>query len=98
VKRTKFCDTNYEIFYAFDDKSTLREFQSSTWADSSNFISPMSMSQTSLTSWGLVPKYAGTHQVSQFSCSQRNMPSARIYTRIDLQQHQQQHILDEKAK
>jgi len=32
-----------------------REFQCSTWADNSRVISPMSMSQTSLTSWVTYP-------------------------------------------
>jgi len=67
-----------------------REFQCSTCADSSRAMLLISTSRTSFTSSGLVPKYAGTCITSPFSRSRRNTASARVCTRIDLQQRQQQ--------
>jgi len=66
-----------------------REFQCSTWSDSSRAMLSMSTSRTLFTSYGLVPKYAGTCMTSPLSRSRRNTASARVCTRIDLQKQQQ---------
>jgi len=69
-----------------------REFQCSTWSDSSRAMLSMYTSWTSLISCRLVPKYGGTCMMSPFSRSRRNMASARVCTRIDLQQQHKKKV------
>jgi len=68
-----------------------REFQLSTWADSSRASSFRSTDCAELTSWGMDEKYPGTRISSPFSSCLVKITSALKWTQIDLQ-HKRQNV------